>query len=260
MNPTSADRNAERWGRSTAALATAGLVLAVLAGLGLLVCGPGHRFGWWSFGTGFAIMRWSAYGGIAAAAVSALALILAPLRGQRRGMFRALAGLIIGLSAVGVPAYYLHTARSVPPIHDITTDTDDPPAFEAMLALRADAPNPASYGGPDVAAQQREAYPDLAPVDYPIAPEAAFETALAVAQDMGWDVVAADQAAGRIEASDRTFWFGFVDDVVIRVRPTDAGSRVDVRSVSRVGVSDVGKNAARIRAYRAELDNRISGR
>ena len=110
-----------------------------------------------------------------------------------------------------------------------------------------------------MAAQQREAYPDLAPVDYPIAPEAAFETALAVAQDMGWDVVAADQAAGRIEASDRTFWFGFVDDVVIRVRPTDAGSRVDVRSVSRVGVSDVGKTA-RIRAYRAELDDRISGR
>ena len=78
-------------------------------------------------------------------------------------------------------------------------------------------------------------------MDYPVAPEAAFEAALAVAQDMGWDVVAADQAAGRIEASDRTFWFGFVDDVVIRVRPTDAGSRVDVRSVSRVGVGDVGK-------------------
>jgi uncharacterized protein (DUF1499 family) len=254
------DRTALGWRRAVVAIASVGLALGLIAGLALLVAGPGHRLGWWSFATGFALMRYAAYGGIAAAAVSALALILAPLRGQRRGMFRALAGLIIGLLAVGVPAYYLHTARSVPPIHDVTTDPDDPPAFEAMLALRADAPNPASYGGPDVAAQQREAYPDLAAVDYPIAPEAAFEAALAVAQDMGWDVVAADQAAGRIEASDRTFWFGFVDDVVIRVRPTDAGSRVDVRSVSRVGVSDVGKNAARIRAYRAELDDRISGR
>jgi uncharacterized protein (DUF1499 family) len=255
-----ADRTAQRWRQVTVAIATAGLVLAVVAALALLLAGPGYRFGLWSLGSAFGLIRYAAYGGIAAAVVSAAALILAPLRGQRRGMFRALAGLIIGLLAVGVPAYYLHTARSVPPIHDVTTDPDDPPAFEAMLALRADAPNPASYGGPDVAAQQREAYPDLAAVDYPIAPEAAFEAALAVAQDMGWDVVAADQAAGRIEASDRTFWFGFVDDVVIRVRPTDAGSRVDVRSVSRVGVSDVGKNAARIRAYRAELDDRISGR
>jgi uncharacterized protein (DUF1499 family) len=255
-----ADTSAPGWRRAVVAVASAGLALGLIAGLLLLVAGPGHRLGWWSFATGFALMRYAAYGGIAAAAISALALILAPLRGQRRGMFRALAGLVIGLIAVGVPAYYLHTARSVPPIHDITTDPDDPPAFEAILPLRADAPNPASYGGAGVAAQQREAYPDIAPVDYPVAPEAAFEAALAAARDMGWEVAAADQAAGRIEASDRTFWFGFVDDVVIRVRPTDAGSRIDARSLSRVGVSDVGKNAARIRAYRAELDQRISGR
>jgi uncharacterized protein (DUF1499 family) len=74
---------------------------------------------------------------------------------------------------------------------------------------------------------------------------------------MGWDVVAIDQAAGRIEATDRTFWFGFVDDIVIRVRPTDAGSRIDVRSVSRVGVSDIGTNAARVRAYLAKLKDQI---
>ena len=257
MNPTSADRNAERWGRSTSALATAGLVLAVLAGLGLLVSGPGHRFGWWSFGSGFAIMRWSAYGGIVAAVVSAAALILAPLRGHRRGMLRALAGLGIGLITVGVPAWYLQTARSVPPIHDITTDTEDPPAFETILPLRAQAPNPATYGGPSVAAQQREHYPDIAPADYPVGPEAAFDAALAAARDLDWTVVAMDEVGGRIEAIDRTFWFGFADDVVIRIRPTDAGSRIDVRSVSRVGVSDMGTNAARIRTFLAQLAEEI---
>ena len=257
MNHPGADRSALRWRRVTVAIATAGLVLAIVAGLALLLAGPGHRFGWWSLGTGFGIIRFAAYGGIAAAAVSAAALILAPLRGQRRGMFRALAGLVIGLITVGVPAYYLHTARSVPPIHDITTDTEDPPAFETILPLRAQAPNPANYGGPPVAAQQQDAYPDIAPADYPVAPGAAFEAALAAAHDMGWTIVAADQAAGRIEAIDHTFWFGFIDDIVIRVRPTDAGSRIDVRSVSRVGVSDMGKNAARLRAYLAELEDQI---
>jgi uncharacterized protein (DUF1499 family) len=256
MNST-VDRAAQRWRQVAVAIATAGVVLAVVAALALLLAGPGYRFGLWSLGTAFVLIRYAAYGGIAAAVVSAAALILAPLRGQRRGMFRALAGLIIGLLTVGVPAYYLHTARSVPPIHDITTDTEDPPAFETILPLRAEAPNPASYGGPAVAAQQQDAYPDITPADYPIPTEAAFEAALAAAREMGWDVVAIDQAAGRIEATDRTFWFGFVDDIVIRVRPTDAGSRIDIRSVSRVGVGDLGTNAARVRAYLAELERQI---
>ena len=258
MNPA-ADRTAQRWRRATVTVANLGLALALLAGLALLLAGPGHRFGWWSLGTGFALIRFAAYGAIAAALVSAAALILAPLRGQRRGMFRALAGLAVGLITVGVPAYYLYTARSVPPIHDITTDPEDPPGFETILPLRAQAPNPATYGGPAVAAQQRESYPDIAPADYPIGTEAAFDAALAAARDLGWTVLAMDEAAGRIEAIDRTFWFGFVDDIVIRVRPTDAGSRIDVRSVSRVGVSDMGTNAARVRAYLAALADRIGG-
>ena len=261
MNRSVAEEHGGRSHRATVAIATAGLMLALAAGLALPLAGAGHRLGWWSFGTGFSVMRWAAYGGIAAAAVSTAALILAPWRGQRRGMFRALGGLIIGLMTVGVPAYYLQTARAVPPIHDITTDTENPPEFQEILRLRADAPNPASYGGPAVAAQQREGYPDIAPADYPIAPEAAFEVALAAAGAMSWTIVATDEGAGRIEATDQTFWFGFVDDVVIRVRPTDAGSRIDVRSVSRVGVSDIGKNAVRVRAYLAELEDRIgSGR
>jgi uncharacterized protein (DUF1499 family) len=80
-------------------------------------------------------------------------------------------------------------------------------------------------------------------------PARAFERALAVARAQGWEIVAAVPAEGRIEATDTTRFFGFKDDIVIRVKAEGAGSRVDVRSLSRVGKSDVGKNASRIRAY-----------
>jgi uncharacterized protein (DUF1499 family) len=105
------------------------------------------------------------------------------------------------------------------------------------------------YGGEKIALQQRGAYPDLQPMILKVAPPEAFDRALAAVREMGWELVAADAAAGRIEATDTTFWFGFKDDVVIRVRPADGGSRVDVRSLSRVGGGDAGTNAKRIRAY-----------
>ena len=183
--------------------------------------------------------------------------MLACWRGRRRGLFRALAGLAIGLVAVGLPARWLQTARSVPPIHDVTTDPGDPPAFAAILPLRAGAPNPAAYGGAQVARQQAAAYPDIAPLDAPVPPQQAFDLALAAATAMGWRIVASAPDAGRIEATDRTFWFGFTDDLVIRVRPTDGGSRIDLRSTSRVGVGDMGTNAARVRAYLAALRERL---
>ncbi len=96
---------------------------------------------------------------------------------------------------------------------------------------------------------EREAYPDLRSVDLETAPAQTFERALAAIEAMGWELVDEEAAAGRIEATATTFWFGFEDDVVVRIRPADGGSRVDVRSVSRVGRGDVGANARRIRAY-----------
>jgi uncharacterized protein (DUF1499 family) len=150
----------------------------------------------------------------------------------------------------------MRQARLLPPIHDITTDLDDPPAFEAILPLRAGAPNPAAYGGPEVAAAQRAGYPDLAPLRLNASVPEAYRRALAAARGMGWDIVAADSAAGRIEATATTRWFGFKDDVVVRVRAAGAGARVDVRSVSRVGRSDVGTNARRIREYLGRVVSR----
>jgi len=223
------------------------LLLGVIAALLLLAAGPGTRFDLWDFGTGFQLMRWAVYAGLAAATL-AVAMLLLP-RTRRAGLAGLLVALALGLGVAYVPWNALRQARALPPIHDITTDTGRPPQFVAILPLRADAPNPAGHGGADVARAQAGAYPDLRTRRMGAAPADAFKRALQAARDMGWEVVAADAAAGRIEATDTTFWFGFKDDVVIRLEADGAGSRVDVRSVSRVGVGDVGANAARIRAY-----------
>jgi hypothetical protein len=213
----------------------------------LLAAGPGTRFELWDYRTGFQLMRWAAFAGLGAAALAAAMLFLP--RTRRGGLAALLVALALGLGAAFVPWYALRQARALPPIHDITTDTERPPQFVAILPLRAGAPNPAAYGGPDVARAQIGAYPDLRPHRMGAAPEHAFKRAQQAARDMGWEIVAADAAAGRIEATDTTFWFGFKDDVVVRVEADGAGSRVDVRSVSRVGVGDVGANAKRVRAY-----------
>jgi uncharacterized protein (DUF1499 family) len=152
-----------------------------------------------------------------------------------------------------VPWRWQQTVRSVPPIHDISTDLDNPPVFVAILPLRGKAPNPAAYGGPKVAAAQRRGYPDITPLLLSLPPEQAFLHAERVAGTMGWEIVSVDQSNGLIEATDTTRFFGFKDDVVIRVQASPGGSRLDVRSVSRVGGSDVGTNAKRIRAYLARL-------
>src|SRR5262249_6734794 len=107
--------------------------------------------------------------------------------------------------------------------------------------------------------QQRQAYPEIVPLTIALPPAAAFNRALDTAQKLGWTVVAADDAAGRVEASDRSRWFGFTDDIVIRVTPAGSGSRVDLRSSSRVGRSDFGANAARIDRYLQALRAAASG-
>lgn len=226
---------------------TIAIAVVVLAALLLLVTGPGVRLGWWSFRSGFQLLRWAVYLGIVGAVLSAAALAIT--RPPRGGAAALVAALAVALVVIFIPWRWRERARMVPAIHDITTDTDDPPAFVAVLPLRARAANPATYGGPEVAAAQRRAYPDIRPLVLATPPEAAFRRALQAARDMGWTIVATDSAAGRIEATATTPWFGFRDDVVVRIRPEGTGSRVDVRSVSRVGKSDIGTNARRIRAY-----------
>ena len=226
-----------------------GFGLALLAGLAVILAGLGSRWGWWDFRTGFSVMKWGGFGGLAAAAVLLVGSILVRPGRSRRGFMLGLAGLVISFVVVGVLLQWLWTAKHVPPIHDITTDTENPPAFVAVLPLRAGAANPAEYGGPEIAGQQRKGYPNLGPAILDVPPDQAFRRALEAARAMGWEIIASNPADGRIEATDTTFWFGFKDDVVVRITPAERGSRIDVRSVSRVGRSDVGTNAKRIQKY-----------
>ena len=221
-----------------------------IAGLGfvlLLLAGPAYRLGL-SLQTAFGILRWAAYIGAAGAAVSLAAAFLAYRRHQRLALGVAIASAVVGLVAVGVPYSWQRRARTVPPIHDISTDLDNPPAFQAIVPLRAEAPNSLERP-PMLATQQREGYPDVAPITLSLPPDRVFNRALDVAEGMGWEIVESDAEARTIEATDTTRWFGFKDDVVVRVTPWGSGTRVDVRSVSRVGRSDVGTNAQRIRAF-----------
>ena len=159
----------------------------------------------------------------------------------------------MGAATFGLPGVMLIKAEQLPSIHDITTDTTDPPKFVAVLPLRANARNSTDYGGANVAAQQRAAYPEIAPVYSNVPPDKAFARALSVARAMGWDIVATAPSEGRIEATDTTLLYGFKDDIVIRVTPAPQGSRTDVRSESRIGGGDVGTNARRIATFLNEL-------
>jgi uncharacterized protein (DUF1499 family) len=247
-------------GRNWAGIAAyVGVGLAILALLALAVGPLGWRLGWWHFRFAFFwLMPYAAYGALAAASISILALVFGWSHLGARGITFAAVGIVIGAVVAYVPWQYDRLRNTVPPIHDITTDTDNPPAFVAALKLRPKDSNTVAYEGPDVAGKQRAAYPDIAPVKAKLAPAEAFKQALDAAKAMpGWTVVDADPASGRIEANETSRWFRFTDDVVIRVAADGAGSRIDVRSVSRVGRSDFGVNAARVRAYTAALGARV---
>jgi uncharacterized protein (DUF1499 family) len=237
--------------RSISCVVILGAGLAVASALVLLAGPVGYRLGILPLRVALqTLLMWGAYGAIAAAVVSLAGLVVTLTRPReaRRGILLAAISLLTGVVLIGIPGRFRLGAPK-PPIHDITTDTQEPPEYVAVLPLRVNAPNTAVYGGEKIASQQREAYPDLQPLILNVPPPQAFDRTLGMVREMGWELVAADATAGRIEASDTTFWFGFKDDVVIRVRPADGGSRVDVRSLSRVGGGDAGTNAKRIRAY-----------
>lgn len=240
-------------------------LLSVAALVAALAAPLGKRAGLWNFYTGFDILDHAATSGFIVAAASLVygagviwfgrrARSGAP--GQGRPLLWAALGLAVGAATFAYPFYRLHIHHSAPPIHDITTDTEEPPAFVASLELRPANSNTTVYAGEPVAVMQRVAYPYITPIVSDMGPEAAFERALRVARDLGWEVTAEAPEEGRIEAVDTTLWFGFKDDVVIRIRHEGEGSRVDVRSVSRVGKSDGGTNARRVGRFIDSFNDR----
>ncbi len=242
------DRSAwVKWGFRLALLSA---VIAVLAVLGL-------RLGVMPLPVAlFAGLGGGALIGVIAILVSTVGLVLALMSGQQ-GRGTALAAIFLSLAVAAPVGSAVLGGSSVPPIHDISTDLQDPPIFVAVLAQRTPAHNPLDRATPvDLAELQRAAYPDLTPLLLDRHPGAAFEDVVGAVQALGWEVVSVAVEEGRVEATDTTLLMGFKDDIVIRVREEEGRALIDIRSVSRVGQSDLGKNAERIRTLREEILSR----
>ena len=219
------------------------LAVAVLALLMVALSGPSVRFDLLGYRWGLTIFFWTLYVGLAAAVLAVGALAWPAARA--RGIGLPIVALIFGLATAYVPYQFRQMARAVPPINDISTDTENPPQY-----MTGSKP----YPGAEFARQQRAAYPDIQPSVVYLPRAQAFARASLAAESMGWEVVGRDAAAGTLEAVDTTKWFGFKDDIAIRVTPSGEGqTRIDIRSKSRVGRSDLGVNADRIRAYLQRL-------
>ncbi|MBA4264124.1 MAG: DUF1499 domain-containing protein [Comamonadaceae bacterium] len=223
-----------------------GLLLGLVSLGTVLVAGIGYRQGWWPFLKGLQIAEWAVYAAALGVVISLVGM--ARLRRQRRAVVTGLLGVLLALPVLGMALQWEYATRAYPPINDISTDTVDPPEFWDM-------PNPMAYPGEAVAQQQRAGYPDLAPLTLPQPPAEVFEKALQLVQARGWSVVASDAEEGRIEAVATTRLFGFADEVSIRIAQDGSGSRVDMRSRSRLGKIDRGTNARRIRDWLADLKN-----
>ena len=229
------------------------MAVCVAAFVMLVASGPGTRLDLWTWQTGFSLLKWAFYTG-AAGGIAALALVLATLVPKwRKGAWIPFAALAFAAAAFLPPVLLLEYAKGTANIHDITTDYFDPPQFVALMGIRQQSPNGFAYGGEKVAKVQQQVYPDIKSLIVKTPPAETMQSAIDAARSLGWQVVSSDAPSGRIEATDTSLWFGFKDDVVVRIRPEGTGSRVDVRSVSRVGSGDVGANAKRVRKFLSKL-------
>ncbi|OGT21520.1 MAG: hypothetical protein A2V90_05930 [Gammaproteobacteria bacterium RBG_16_57_12] len=237
-------------------LARAALWMALICGALALISGVGNRFGWWPFDTALMLLGGAFIGAVIAMVLAMVGLVVIRLGGKRRGAALSIAALLIAIPLVLLPLWHAQRAGALPAIHDISTDTLDPPVFVALLPVREASPNGSAYGGEAVATLQRAAYPGITTLLLVEPPDQVFAQVRGVVRSLGWEEAAADLAEGRVEAVATTFWFGFKDDVVIRLRPQGNGARLDIRSASRVGRSDLGANAARIREFMMLLTQR----
>lgn len=232
--------------------AAIGIVLAIASGFGARagLLSPFASMGTYALGSLLLLI---------AAITAGLGLIRSGgLRGATSRPIAWLA-LLAGIAVTANNGFVMSQARGAPAIHDISTDTETPPAFVAIVELRqAESANPSEYAGPETAAEQHRAFPDIQPlvIDKPV--DVVFGSAKAIVADKGWTLVDASEAEGRIEATAETGWVRFEDDVVIRIQPTAAGTRIDVRSKSRIGRGDMGVNARRVRNYLHALQARLA--
>jgi uncharacterized protein (DUF1499 family) len=238
-------------------IAVIGLVVAVLAVVAAVLSGIGYRLDLWHFRTGIQMIKWSFYAAVAAVVLSLIGLALS--RQSRAVVVMSVLAMVIGGIMIYIPFSWKQALDAYPYIHDITTDMDNPPQFMAVASLRGPEDHPVTYDGPEVAAQQKEAYPDLQPLISDAGPEEAFAAAKKTLEGMGMEIVSANEGDLHIEATYTTLLYGYKDDMVVRITETSGGTRVDVRSKSRVGRSDLGQNAKRIRAFMNRLKDELPG-
>ncbi len=245
--PTTKRPRGTRWCKTA-------IVLAIIAGIAMIIglgggvtgaLGPMPAFG--AFGIGLPLF-------VLAILTSLIGLALSKGTAGDASTRGTWAAFGIGVILMGT---ILSQAPSMggPGIHDISTDVKNPPLFVAVVALRGASSNPAEYLDDGTAEQQLEAYPDIQTLIVERPTDQVFDAAEDAARALGWEIVAANRDSGRIEATDTTFWFGFKDDVVIRLTPRGSGTNVDIRSKSRVGRGDMGANAARIRRFLQNLSD-----
>lgn len=239
--------------KKTSRLGSLILALAFFSAISVMVMMFGARLGFWEPIVGFGLIRnYMNLIGFSVLVLSVIGLIVQFKQDNRVGIAKTSVATLIALVIVA-PFIIgkVNPGKRLPPIHDITTDTVTPPEFVFLDDSREGAKNTLVYGGADIAELQKQFYPDIEPmIDLSLSPIEAFNKALTVADEMGWEIVAQDDASLRFEAVARTAVYAFVDDVVVRVSTAAGGvSRIDIRSVSRIGRGDRGVNAERIRAF-----------
>jgi len=227
-------------------------ILGLIAVLLLLTAALGTRFGLYSYHKAFILLRISVYVGLITVVISLISLIFI-----RYHIVITVFGLILGLLAAGITLNNYRIAKTVPHINDITTDTSNPPLYDKIVSLRINAENKIEYGGPAVAKKQNAGYPDIKTLFFKMKEIDAFNKALKIAKASGWEIISANNNVnvGRIEAIATSFWFGFKDDILIRVTEDENGTKIDMRSKSRVGGGDFGVNAKRIRKFMKEFSS-----
>ncbi|MEO8164243.1 MAG: DUF1499 domain-containing protein [Betaproteobacteria bacterium] len=238
-------------------LVFAGLSVAILSAAAMVLSGLGYRLDLYHFRIGFTIMRWAFWFALTGAILSLAGLVMTAGK-PGRILIAALIGIAIGAGTAYVPWSLKQTVEALPFIHDISTDTTNPPEFIAAARLRKPTDHPLTYDGQEVADLQHKAYPDLVSLMTGAPSDKVFEAAKAAIASMGMQLVEAAPAQGRIEATQTSLLYGFTDDMVVRITPVAEGTKIDVRSKSRVGRSDVGQNAKRIRTFLHKMTANLS--
>ena len=238
-------------------------ILGVGSVIVALAAALGAGQGLWHFRGAFGVLRYAFFAAIAGAILGLIGLFLARRAHQARLLMANLVALVVALGFLLYLGGLVRQARSVPAIHDVATNLDDLPQFTRLKVRPDNLENVPDLDRPELKALapdarwkavHRQAYGDLKTVKVPMSVEETVRRAEALARDRGWVVAVADPASGSVEATATSRFFRFKDDVAIRVRPAPGGgSLVDMRSISRVGGSDVGMNAKRVRAFLGDL-------